>query len=228
MTPDVIIIGGGVQGCSTALQLARQDIRVNSVRRSGSAWYVKTDDRIYQSPILVDTAGAWGDRIVKDMGEVVPLSTIAPMLMVTDRLPHFMQQRIGAVDRVLSIVQQANGTVIIGGGYLGSANRNAETTTRDYAKLAFNAHIACDMFPVLREAKIQRAWAGIEGYIIDGLPVIGPSATEENAYHAFGFSAHGFHLGPVVGRILGHLITEHHSDIPIDAFRIDRFSTLVN
>ena len=199
--------------------------RVNRVRRSGSIWHVETRDQTYEAPILVNTAGAWGDQVAKDLGETVPLSTIAPMLMVTNRLPPFMRQRIGAVDRVLSIVQQANGTVIIGGGYLGRADRNAETTNLDYARLAFNSQIACDMFPTLREAKIIRAWAGIEGYIADGLPVIGPSATEENAYHAFGFSAHGFHLGPIVGRILAQLVVDGHSEIPIDAFRIDRFVT---
>lgn len=202
--------------------------RVNRVRRSGSIWHVETRDKTYEAPILVNTAGAWGDQVAKDLGETVPLSTIAPMLMVTNRLPLFMRQRIGAVDRVLSIVQQANGTVIIGGGYLGSADLHAETTNLDYARLAFNAQIACDMFPILREAKIIRAWAGIEGYIADGLPVIGPSATEENAYHAFGFSAHGFHLGPVVGRILAQLIVDGHSEIPIDAFRINRFATQDN
>jgi len=199
--------------------------RVNRVRRSGSIWHVETRDQTYEAPILVNTAGAWGDQVAKDLGETVPLSTIAPMLMVTNRLPPFMRQRIGAVDRVLSIVQQANGTVIIGGGYLGRADRNAETTNLDYARLAFNSQIACDIFPTLREAKIIRAWAGIEGYIADGLPVIGPSATEENAYHAFGFSAHGFHLGPIVGRILAQLVVDGHSEIPIDAFRIDRFVT---
>ena len=199
--------------------------RVNRVRRGGSIWHVETRDQTYEAPILVNTAGAWGDQVAKDLGETVPLSTIAPMLMVTNRLPPFMRQRIGAVDRVLSIVQQANGTVIIGGGYLGRADRNAETTNLDYARLAFNSQIACDMFPTLREAKIIRAWAGIEGYIADGLPVIGPSATEENAYHAFGFSAHGFHLGPIVGRILAQLVVDGHSEIPIDAFRIDRFAT---
>ena len=55
--------------------------------------------------------------------------------------------------------------------------------------------------------------------------MIGPSATEESAYHAFGFSAHGFHLGPIVGRILAQLVVDGHSEIPIDAFRIDRFVT---
>jgi len=202
----------------------REGIRAEKISRNGAVWQVVTEDCVVEAPVVVNCAGAWGDRIARDMGETIPLSTIAPMLMITNRMPPIMRQRIGAVDRVLSIVQQPNGTVIIGGGYLGTADRDAETTSLDYSKLAFNARIACDMFPTLSDARIVRCWAGIEGAITDGLPVIGPSATEANAYHAFGFSAHGFHLGPVVGKILAQLITSGHCDIPIDAFRIDRFS----
>jgi sarcosine oxidase subunit beta len=50
----------------------------------------------------------------------------------------------------------------------------------------------------MRHADIVRAWAGIEGMMPDGIPVIGPSGTHEGAWHLFGFSAHGFQLGPVV------------------------------
>ena len=201
----------------------REGTRVLGVKRRSGLWCVETTAGDMEAPVLVNTAGAWADRIAAAMGEPVPMSTIAPMLMVTSRMPPVMRQRIGAVDRVLSIVQMPNGTVIIGGGYHGSADRDAETTTLDYAKLAFNARIACEMFPALRGARIVRAWAGIEGDLPDGLPVIGPSATEERAFHAFGFCAHGFHLGPAVGRILAELVTTGSSNVPIEAFRIDRF-----
>ena len=202
----------------------REGIRVLGVRRVAGIWRVRTDAGELQAPVLVNTAGAWGDRIAADMGETVPLAPIAPMLMVTSRMPAFMRQRIGAVDRVLSIVQLANGTVIIGGGYLGRAERDTNATVLDYAKLAFNARIACEMFPALRAARIVRCWAGIEGDTADGLPIIGPSTTEEDAFHAFGFCAHGFHLGPVAGRIVSELVTTRASNLPIEAFRIDRFA----
>ena len=42
----------------------------------------------------------------------------------------------------------------------------------------------------------------------DGIPVIGPSSTQERAWHAFGFSAHGFQLGPIVGSIVADLVTK--------------------
>ncbi len=199
--------------------------RVGEVRRQAGHWRVRTDAGEIEAPALVNTAGAWGDRLAAATGDPVEIHTIAPMLMVTSRMAPWMRQRIGAVNRVLSIAQFPNGTVIIGGGYLGTADRDAETTTLDYAKLAFNARIACEMFPRLREVRLVHHWAGIEGATTDGFPIIGPSASEEGAFHAFAFCAHGFHLGPAVGRVLADLVVDGSTRIPIEAFRIDRFKS---
>jgi len=57
----------------------------------------------------------------------------------------------------------------------------------------------------------------------DNLPVIGSSATSENAYHAFGFSAHGFQLSPIVGKIISQLILDDQTDFPVEPFSIKRF-----
>jgi sarcosine oxidase subunit beta len=75
----------------------------------------------------------------------------------------------------------------------------------------------------MRAAEIVRCWAGIEARMPDDIPVIGPSSTSEGVYHAFGFSAHGFQLGPIVGSLLAELITTGATNLPIAPFRIDRF-----
>ena len=56
----------------------------------------------------------------------------------------------------------------------------------------------------------------------DGLPIIGPSLLAPGAYHAFGFSAHGFQLGPAVGEVLADLAIHGASRIAIDAFSVGR------
>ena len=81
------------------------------------------------------------------------------------------------------------------------------------------------LFPQLGDVRVVRFWAGIEGVMPDGVPVIGPSAKAPDAYHAFGFSAHGFQLAPVVGQILADLVCNGRTDMPIAPFRIDRFNT---
>ena len=60
----------------------------------------------------------------------------------------------------------------------------------------------------------------------DGLPVLGPSATTPGLVHAFGFSGHGFQLGPGVGAVLAELSLEGETRTPIAAFDIGRFGTI--
>jgi len=57
----------------------------------------------------------------------------------------------------------------------------------------------------------------------DDIPVIGPSSTSPGVFHAFGFSAHGFQLGPIVGSLIAELVSSGRTNLPIGAFRIDRF-----
>ncbi|HTK00564.1 MAG TPA: FAD-dependent oxidoreductase, partial [Bordetella sp.] len=43
-------------------------------------------------------------------------------------------------------------------------------------------------------------------------------------FHAFGFSGAGFQIGPAAGEILADLAATGRTEIPIDAFRIDRYA----
>ena len=134
------------------------------------------------------------------------------MLMITARLPPFIKPVVGATGRTLSFKQFPNGTVLIGGGMLGRASPDENRTELDFTNLAINARTVWDLFPIMRSATVVRAWAGIEARMPDQIPVIGPSGTELGVYHAFGFSAHGFQLGPIVGRI--HRRHDHPGNAP--------------
>jgi sarcosine oxidase subunit beta len=191
--------------------------------RNGAAWRVDTDAGPHAASVVVNCAGAWADRIAAVLDEPVLLEPIAPMLMITAPLPPFLEPVIGAAGRPLSFKQFRNGTVLIGGGHRGTLDRDANRTELDFGGLALSAQTVWDLFPVMRGAQIVRCWAGIEARMPDDVPVIGPSATSAGVFHAFGFSAHGFALGPIVGAILAELITGGNTNLPIAPFRIDRF-----
>ena len=200
-----------------------EGVRVTDIAQAQGLWRVQTDAGHHDAPVIVNCAGAWADRIAAKLGEPVPLEVIAPMLSITARLPPFVKPVVGSQGRTLSFKQYDNGTVLIGGGYRGKPNRDTNWTDLDFVKLAENCRTAAALFPMMAEAQIVRAWAGIEARMPDDIPVIGPSSTSPGVFHAFGFSAHGFQLGPAVGRVVAELVSTGRSNIPIDDLSIERF-----
>ncbi|MEA1889478.1 MAG: FAD-binding oxidoreductase [Pseudomonadota bacterium] len=197
--------------------------RVEALERKGCEWQVKTAKGLFRAPILVNCAGAWAGQVASMLGEDVPLKADAPMLMITERLPRFIEPVVGAASRKLSFKQMQNGTVLIGGAHMAELDFRQQTSDMDWAKLAVSARTVLALFPLLENVRIVRTWAGIEAFMPDKLPVISRSSTSSDAYHAFGFSAHGFQLSPIVGKIISQLILDSDTELPIRPFNIERF-----
>lgn len=202
-----------------------EGVTVTGLVRQNGTWRVSTSAGSFEAPVVVNAAGAWAGRIAAILGEPVPLEVIAPMLMITSPMPHFISPVVILRGRKLSFKQFANGTVLIGGGHLGRADPDTNRTDLDWSRLTESARTVWDLFPVMREATIVRAWAGIEARMPDDIPVIGPSSTSEGVYHQFGFSAHGFQLGPGAGALMAELIATGATNLPIAPFSIGRFQS---
>lgn len=202
----------------------RSGFKVERVERVGDMWRVSGPSGTVEAPMMANTAGAWGSKISEQLGEPVPLNPEAPMLLISERVKPFVGPVVGCASRPLSFKQFPNGTVLIGGGFRGVAYREEERTTLRMPGLAGNVRTAFEIFPLMKDKRIVRAWSGIEGCMPDAIPVICPSLTAPDCVHAFGFSAHGFQMGPISGRIVADLLATGKTDLPIEPFRIDRFS----
>lgn len=196
---------------------------VDKIERVGDIWKVSSQNILHEAPVLVNCSGAWGNKIASLLSEEVPLEPVALMLMITQRMPRFCNPVVGATGRPLSFKQFENGTVLIGGGEQGLVDMQNQKTALNLEGLAKNANTAREIFPLMENIRVVRGWAGIEGVMPDGIPVISPSSTYADAYHVFGFSAHGFQLGPITGRIIADLILRDKSELPIEKFSIKRF-----
>jgi sarcosine oxidase, subunit beta len=196
---------------------------VQRIERRSGHWRVHTPAGAYEARYLVNTAGAWAGEIARQAGEPVPLEAGGLMLMVTPRVAPFVKPVLGATGRALSFKQFENGTVVIGGGLRCAADAAAGHGEVDMLKLATSAQTVTDLFPHLGPITINRAWAGVEGFMPDQIPVIGPSRTQSGLVHAFGFSAHGFELSPIVGRIVADLVQDGRTSLPISPFAVNCF-----
>ena len=197
---------------------------VTGIERSNGIWQVSAGHDRFEAPALVNAAGAWGHRVAAMLGDTIPLEAHAPMLMITEPVQPFLTPVLAAAGRRLSFKQLDNGTLLIGGGFKGVADTRFNRADTRLAGLTESARTVQALFPQLKDIRIVRSWAGLEGVLPDNLPVLGPSEQTDAAFHSFGYSYHGFQLSPITGRIIAELICGSGTDFPIEPFRPNRFA----
>ncbi|WP_321962817.1 FAD-binding oxidoreductase [Paraburkholderia sp. J7] len=196
---------------------------VTRIEPRGERWIAQTPRGTFAARKLLVTAGAWSGELARQAGESVPVHPEGLMLMVTHRVAPFCRATLGATGRPLSFKQFDNGTVVIGGKLIGIADLPGRHGEVDFMRLVKSAQTVVDLFPHLRHLGVNRAWAGVEAFTADSLPVISASRRASNLYYSFGYCGSGFQLGPACGRLVSELVLDGAPSLSLDAFAIDRF-----
>ena len=200
-----------------------EDCCVTSVLKSQDFWRIKTLKEEFEAETVVNCAGAWAADIAHLAGDhCFPLESYAPMLVVTDKRPKILPAVMGVLAHTLSLKQLDNGQFVIGGGVRSKANPSLNQSDVTLPKLSSSMKLASKLFSEIANAQVIRCWSGIEGYMPDDLPIIG-RGRQNGLFHVFGFSAHGFQLGPGVGEALADLVMGQQPRISLKAFRPERF-----
>ncbi|WP_439577172.1 NAD(P)/FAD-dependent oxidoreductase [Elioraea sp.] len=196
---------------------------VKDIAHDGGAFVLTIGDRAWRAPTALNCMGYWGGEIAARFGEAVTVAPLAPNMLVSEPIPYFIEPNMGVVGGDVYLRQIRRGNVIFGGGRGVSDPAIPWGRPLPEPTLAAMAR-AIELVPRLAGVQVIRSWTGIDGDMPDGLPVIGPSRTTPGLIHAFGFSGHGFMLGPGIGAILAELVLDGGTDVPLDPFRIDRFA----
>lgn len=201
----------------------RPNTRLVSFEHGARGFTVSDGRAESHAPILVNAAGAWGAAIAARFGEPVPLVPIAPHCMVSEPVAPLVDRALGVCGGAVAIRQTAQGSVVIGGG-LSQVDMEAGHARPLSATCVEVLRHAVRVVPALAHASIVRAWAGVEGDMPDHVPVVGPSRTTPGLLHAFGFSQHGFQLGPGVGETIAELAATGAPGVDISGLDIGRFA----
>ncbi|WP_207553470.1 NAD(P)/FAD-dependent oxidoreductase [Teichococcus deserti] len=183
---------------------------------------------VWRAPVLQVSAGAWGGRIAASFGEAVPIIARGPQMGVTEPVPYALHPVLGVttktVGEVVYLRQVTRGNIVFGGTGHGPADLDTrrakvmpEITLQQFSQLR-------RMVPAIGALRIIRTWSGVEGYLRDDRPVMGPSGKVSGLFYAFGFCGHGFQLGPGVGEVMAELIATGSTTTPLAPFHIGRFA----
>ncbi len=189
------------------------------IDRDGGGFAVKTAGGPVRGRRLVIAGGVWIEPMLAWLGVDLPIKVLVNQLAVTERQRSVMRTVVGIASGLLSLKQYPHGTTVIGGGWQGVGDRERGGAALKPESLIGNIRLACHAIPALKEARLARAWAGLEAETADALPAVGPIPGVADAY-VCGSVHSGYTSGPYLAKLLGERLLGREPALPL--FPIDR------
>ncbi len=208
--------------------LVHENTKVVSIAKAGEDFLVETTAGHFRAPLVQISAGAWGRAMAAAFGEDVPLTPRGPQMGVTEPLPYRIGPVLGTASTIalegVYLRQVKRGNIVFGGGARTAVSLDEGLAHVDPLNTLNQLPQLSRLLPAIAPLAVIRTWSGVEGYIDDDIPVMGPSGKVSGLFYAFGFCGHGFQLGPGVGETMAQLIATGEPGVPIAPFAITRFA----
>jgi len=209
--------GDPLRGTAALLRLAGarvlREAEVSSIAREGSGWRVTTGGGTIAAGRIVNAAGPWAGRIAAMVGLDLPVDGTVQQVIVTEPGPPLLRHLVALAHRHLSLKQQANGSLLVGGGWPGGFEDGHTLNLR--RSIEGNLWVAGSVLPALRGLSMARAWTGLAPSI-DAAPIVGEALP--GFFNAV--AANGYTLGPIVARMTADAV---RGAAPDPAFTLARF-----
>ena len=196
---------------------------VTGISRSSNTYRLNTPSGVLESPVVVNTAGAWISQVAKMAGISLDMSPLAIQMHATVRTDPVMSHVVQHVGVGLSVKQVAAGNILIGGGWPANELNLRGRSGISLKSMLSNVSLAQRVLPFLKDLRILRAWAGPLAAAPDELPVIGEVSDAPGFLVAGG--TYGFTLAPLWGRVLRDLALGNEPTIDLRRVTVQRLVT---
>ena len=205
------------------------------------SWQVKTLQGEYRSKTLALAAGAWSRPLSGILGIDIPIVPIKGQMWATEPVPPSIFHLSGSIESAFDWSRQSThsdyppdtthrGDTRLTRHLYGGQTRNGEIIfggdrqmagydyDPDITGIEINRGHATEVFPMLSRLPINRTWAGIMPFSMDGKPIIGKIPQFDNLFVVTGLASSGFGRGPMSGKLLADYIhTGHPSPVLAEA-----------
>jgi D-arginine dehydrogenase len=181
--------------------------RAGRIERRGGVWHVEVAlGEVFQAPILVNAAGAWGD-------EVAAIAGVAPIGLVPKR------RTAAIVDPSPFDVSDWPMIMDIGEGWYARPEARTRLMVSPADETPMHAH---DVQPEeidvatgidrmqqaldIPVSRVEHRWAGLRTFSPDGSLVLGPDRSAEGFFWCVGQGGYGIQTAPAAGRLLADVV----------------------
>jgi sarcosine oxidase subunit beta len=175
--------------------------------------------RISAGQVAITAAGQT-NTLLEPLGLQLPIVCSTLQAMVTEPMKPLLRMLVNSPTVHVYLSQSDHGEIVIGGGtdgYDSYVQRGSLPT------LQANAAAAIELFPVLRQLKILRTWAGVVDITPDTTPIMGRLPIQGLNVNA-GWGTGGFKAIPAGGEALAETIATGREPEIIAAFGLGRFA----
>jgi sarcosine oxidase, subunit beta len=197
----------------------------------GAVRSVTTNRRTYETPRVINVAGAWAAAIGEMVGEEHPIHPDAHEAGITEPVAPFLDPMIVDIrpdenSANCYFFQLATGQLLFSLTPRPLAHGTDCRETSGFLPLA--ARRMMRLVPKLARLRVRRTWRGLYPMTPDGAPLVGHSHNVDGYSVAIGLCGHGFMLGPGLGELLDRLVRDELQPEDMDvltALRPDRSFT---
>jgi len=170
---------------------------------------VMTDRAEYETPLVINCAGAWAAQIASFVGIDLPVKPDAHEAAVTEPVAHFLDPMIVDIQPTLGssnfyFYQHATGQVFFcltpAPNQWGFQNEE----TSEFLPMACRRLLK--VMPRLSGLRVRRTWRGLYPMTPDGSPLVGWAGGLEGFFQAAGMCGQGFMLGPGLAEMISRMI----------------------
>jgi D-amino-acid dehydrogenase len=182
---------------------------------------VHTDKGDFDCDELVIAGGSWLPEITKSLGIHILLQAGKGYSMTFEQMPKNLTYPAILVDNRVAMTPM--GRDLRMGGTMEISGLNSPTLIKR-AQAIFAA--AKSYYPGLHVEfpASEKIWSGLRPLSPDGLPYVGRHSKYDNLIIAGGHAMLGLSLAAGTGKIVEELAAGKSTDLPIEAFNVERFS----
>jgi D-arginine dehydrogenase len=202
------------------------DAELMDLQYADGSWTVTTRVGKFTAPVIVNAAGAWGDR-------VAAMAQARPVGLVPKRRTAFVfDPPVGAAIDRWPVVHDVSETFYFkpdAGKILASPADETPIEPCDVYPDDLDIALAVDRIQNASQIRVQhiiRKWAGLRSFVRDGCPVVGFDPECDGFFWLAGQGGYGIETSPAMGRLCATLLGGN--GVPSDLAKLGITQTAVS
>jgi sarcosine oxidase, subunit beta len=201
-----------------------EETAVVGMRKRGARTLVETTAGTIETPLAINAAGPNANGVARMLGVDVPVRPLRRHIFVTDAMPEARHPLPLVIDTGSGFyVRSERETLLLSPGDAGPVD-TTEDVPVDWSVLEGTLETGVRRFPILEQATVRSAWAGLRPLTPDQHAIIDWLPGTDGVFCAVGFGGHGFQHSPATGKFVAEWLLDGAPSIDLSALSFARFA----